>query len=223
MRQHTGIAHRFFGNDIDCSGNSRRAEQSRSASTHHFHTFYHAGRNLLDAIHTGQCTKNGTGIEQDLRIRTIQSIDAHLLEAAILTIRLYTDTRLKTQSLCQSRRIGILKDFQVHHIHQCRSQATGSLVTIGRYYYAIQSNCIFFYLEIFFQCAPFLQRHIPSDGFIPHRTNFEHKIAFGKILQEIMPGSIGYRSDGSTFQGDCYIGQVFFGVFIKNMANDIGV
>ena len=28
-----------------------------------------------------------------------------------------------------------------------------------------------FVLEIFFQCAPFLQRHIPSDGFIPHRTD----------------------------------------------------
>ena len=141
-----------------------------------------------------------------MRIRTIQSIDTHLLETAILTIGLYTDTRLKAQALRQSRRIGILKDFQIYYIHQCRSQTAGGFITIGRYDYAIQSNRIFFYLEIFFQCTPFLQRHIPSDGFISHRTDLQHKITFGKILQKIMPGSIGHSSDGRTFQGDCNIG-----------------
>lgn len=87
-----------------------------------------------------------------------------------------------------------------------RSQTAGGFITIGRYDYAIQSNRIFFYLEIFFQCTPFLQRHIPSDGFISHRTDLQHKITFGKILQKIMPGSIGHSSDGRTFQGDCNIG-----------------
>ena len=182
MRQHSWIANRFFGDNIDCSGNSRRTEQSRTASTHYFYTFYHAGGNLFNTIHSWKRTEDGTGIKQNLCIRTIQTVNTYLLEAAILTVGFYTHSRLETQSLCQGSRIGCFEHFHIDYIHQSRCQAAGSLVTVGGNDYTIQGNRVLFYFKILFQCTAFFQCHIASYGFIADWANFKHEVTFGKIL-----------------------------------------
>ena len=75
------------------------AKTDAVSQKHHFYAFNHAGGNLFQAIHSGKGTEYGTGIYQNLRIRSVQSIDADLLETTILAVCLYTYTGLKVQPL----------------------------------------------------------------------------------------------------------------------------
>ena len=60
LRELRRITRRLFRNDINGTGNGRRAEQSRTTSTHHLHPVDHIRRNLLQTIHTGKGTENRT-------------------------------------------------------------------------------------------------------------------------------------------------------------------
>ena len=85
--RHLGrIAQRLFGNNIDGSRNRRRAEQGRTTAAHHFHPFDHIGRNLFQSIHAGQCAEDRAAVYQYLRIRSVQSVDTHLLETTVLEL-----------------------------------------------------------------------------------------------------------------------------------------
>jgi len=69
----------------------------------------------------------------------------------------------------------------------------------------------------------FLQGHIPPHRFITYRANFKYEISFGKVLQEIMSGYVGYSTDCCSFQSNSNIGQMFFCIFIKDMTNNIRI
>ena len=46
-----------------------------------------------------ESTEHGTGVDEYLCIGAVQPIDPDLLKPTILTVSLYTDTRLKIQAL----------------------------------------------------------------------------------------------------------------------------
>ena len=92
-----GIAHRIFGNDIDGTPYGIGAEQGRATATHHFDTFHHIGRNLFQSIHTRKGTDDRTAVDENLRIRTFQSIDTNLRKRTILATVLYTESRLEVE------------------------------------------------------------------------------------------------------------------------------
>lgn len=77
------------------------AEEPNNADppAHDFYTFDHAGRNLLQPVYPGKGTEHGTGVDEYLCIGAVQPIDPDLLKPTILTVSLYTDTRLKIQAL----------------------------------------------------------------------------------------------------------------------------
>ena len=182
MRERTWITDRFLRNDVHCSGNGRRAEQGGTASTHHFHTLYHIGRNLLQPIHTCQRGENGTRIYQYLGIFSIQAVDAYLWVAAILAIGLYPHTGLKDQSLRQSMRVCLFKQFRSDHFDQGRCQAPGSLATIGSNYHSIQCHHIFFQFKVLLQGLATFQNDFALLRLIPYSTDGQGKLTFGQIL-----------------------------------------
>ena len=223
MCQLPRIAQWLLGDDINGSGNSGRTEQGRTSASHHLYPLDHIGRNLFQPVNTGKGTEDGTRIDKNLCIRTVQSIDAHLLETAILTVRFDPDTGLEVKPLRKCRRVCILKHLHIYHIDQCRCQAPFGHAAIGRNYHSVKRYGIFFQLKIFFKCLSFPETDIATNGFIPHRTGFEHKIPFGKVFQEIVSGGIRHRTNGSSFQGDCYIREVFTRFFIEYMTDNIGI
>ena len=109
MSKGTGIADGLFRYDIDCSGDSRRTEQSRTSSPYHFDPLDHIGRDLFQSVHTSQCGKDRTRIDQYLCIFPLHTIDADLRVAAVLAIVLDPDARLENQSLRQCRGVGLFE------------------------------------------------------------------------------------------------------------------
>lgn len=100
MSKGTGIANGLFRYDIDCSGDSRRTEQSRSSAPYHFDPFDHIGRNLFQSVHASQCGEDRTGINQYLCIFSFHTVDADLRVTTVLAIVFDPDARLENQPLC---------------------------------------------------------------------------------------------------------------------------
>ena len=199
MCQFARVAQRLLGDDINRPGNGRRTEQCRTSATHHFYTVDHISRNLFQPVNTRKCTEYGTRVDQYLRIRAVQPIDTYLLETAILAIRFHTHTRLEVQSLRQIYRAGRIEDFRVDHIYQRRSQAARCFTSVSRNDHTVQGDAIFFHLYIDFLCFPFLQFHFPDDSLVTEIFKFEGELTFRQVLQEIMTGVVGCRSDGCSF------------------------
>ena len=223
MRHLGWIAQRLFGNNIDGSRNRRRAEQGRTTTAHHFHPFDHIGRNLFQSIHAGQCAEDRTAVYQYLRIRSVQTVDTHLLETTVLAVILDPHARLEIQSFGQRHRIGRFKHFRIQDIHQRRSHPACCLITVGRNDNAIQRNSIFFRLKIHLQGFPFLENHLLLDRLIPDRFQHQLKFSFRQIGQRVMTGSIGNRSDRCSFQENIHIRDMLSWFFIYNMSEDIGI
>lgn len=154
MRQLTGIAQRFFGDYINGSRNSRRAEQGGASPTHHFYTFNHAGRNLFQSIHSGKALE-WTRIYQNLRIWSVQTIDTDLLEATILAICLHTHSGLEVQLCDKVEELVVSKSFRSTTFTKVGAMSTCRFTPIGGNYYSVESNRILFYFKIFFQCLSF--------------------------------------------------------------------
>ena len=71
MSQLGGVAQGFLGDDVDGTRNGRRAEEGRTASTHHFHTFDHVGRYLLQPVHTCQSQCGRVGLFEELEVHDV--------------------------------------------------------------------------------------------------------------------------------------------------------
>ena len=223
VRELGRVAHRFLGNDVDGAGNGRRAKQSRAAAAHHLHTFNHVGRNLLQTVYPRQRAEDGTRVDENLRIRPVQSVDAHLLISAVLAVVLHTHTRLEVQPLRQTGRVGILERLDRYHVYQRRRHAAGRLVTVGRNHHPLECHVVLANLEIQFQRLALGELHGAALCLIAYRTDFNSKSPFGQVFQEVMPCFVGSRPDGCPLQHNRYISQVFLGIFIGYVANDIGI
>ena len=151
-RKHTGnlegITDRVFGDNIDSTSHCIRSEQGRPTTTYNFYPLYHIYRNLLQSIHAAKGTNDRTTINQNLRIRTFQTIDTHLGKTTILTIVLYTQAGLVIQSLCQVGGVHHLKKFGTHHIHHNRGILPAHFIAIGRYNHFISHEAFLRHREV---------------------------------------------------------------------------
>ena len=86
MRQLRRIARRFLGDDVDRAADGRRAVQRRTAAAQHLDPLDHVGRNLLQSVDARQGRKDRMRIDENLRIMAVESVDAHLREAAVLAV-----------------------------------------------------------------------------------------------------------------------------------------
>ena len=93
------IADRFLGDDVDGSTDGRRTEEGRATAADHLHAVYHICRNLLQTIHAVQRGEYRARIHQYLRVVAVETIDAHLCEAAVLTVVLRAYAGLEFESL----------------------------------------------------------------------------------------------------------------------------
>lgn len=223
MSQLGGVAQGFLGDDVDGTRNSRRTEEGRTASTHHFHTFDHVGRYLLQPVHTCQSTEYGARVYKNLGIGTVEAVDAHLLETAVLTVVFHTYAGLKVQSLSQCGRVGLFEELEVHDVDQRGGQASGRLTAVGGDHHAVQRHEVFLQFEILFQRDALLQNDFACQCLVTYGTDLQRKAAFGQILQKIVSGGIGQGTDGGSFQGNGNIREVFFGMFFQYMSYDVGI
>ena len=181
---------------IDIWSPGIRAKQSRAAAAHHLHTFNHVGRNLLQTVYPRQRAEDGTRVDENLRIRPVQSVDAHLLISAVLAVVLHTHTRLEVQPLRQTGRVGILERLDRYHVYQRRRHAAGRLVTVGRNHHPLECHVVLANLEIQFQRLALGELHGAALCLIAYRTDFNSKSPFGQVFQEVMPCFVGSRPDG---------------------------
>ena len=147
MRQFPGISQGLLRDDINCPGDSGRAEQCRSPSSHHLYPLDHIRRDLLQAIYAGQGAEDRPAIHQYLGIRAFQTIDTYLLETAILAVILHTHAGLEVQTGGQGSGARSLEHLGVEYIYQRRSQTAGRLVTVCRYDDTVQGDSVFLGIE----------------------------------------------------------------------------
>ena len=170
MRQFPGISQGLLRDDINCPGDSGRAEQCRSPSSHHLYPLDHIRRDLLQAIYASQGAEDRPAIHQDLGIRAFQTIDTHLLETAILAVILHTHAGLEIQAVGQGSRVCGLEHLGVEHVYQGRSQTAGRLVTVCRYDNTVQG------LKLISNVFPFLRFTVFSSVLYP--IDFMTKVYF---------------------------------------------
>ena len=160
------VAQGFFGNDVDGSGYGRRAEQRRPAAAHHFDAVYHAGRQLFEPVDTGQGAEYGPRVDKNLRIRTVESVDAYLLEATVLAIVLHAHAGLEVHSLRQGIGLRILEQTGSRHAHQRGRHAAGSLAAVGRHDDALQVDVAALEGKVDDLRTALSERHVAADRLV---------------------------------------------------------
>ncbi len=89
------VNRRVFGDDVYGASNCRRPEKGRTTASHHFYSVNHIGRNLFQAINTGEGGKYRAGVHKYLGVMTVKAVDTYLSKAAVLTIILNSDSGLE--------------------------------------------------------------------------------------------------------------------------------
>ena len=85
----------LLGDDVDDTRHRRCAEEGTAAAAHHLDAVNHLRRNLLKTVNAVQRGEYRLRVNEDLRIVTVQPVDAHLRETAVLAVVLHTESRHK--------------------------------------------------------------------------------------------------------------------------------
>ena len=145
----------ILGDDVDRATDGRGAEERRTASAHHLDAVDHAGRNLLQSINARKGRKDGMRIDENLRIVSVESVDAHLHKTAVLTVVLNAYAGLETKPLSQTSRVGVVENLAVEDVHQGRGLATRGFAAAGRDDYVVHGNSVFRDFEVEFEGLSF--------------------------------------------------------------------
>ena len=132
VAQASGVPQWLTCDHVDDPTDGICAEECRAPSSDYLHTFDHRGRDLLQTIYSCQCTEYGATIDKDLRIGTFESVDTYLVEPTVLTVILYSKSRLEAQALAEVIGVSFLEDLLRKYRNKARSTPTHSLVSIGR-------------------------------------------------------------------------------------------
>ena len=127
-----------FGDDIDGAANGGAPKKGGTTTTHHFDTLNHVGWNLLKTIDARQSGENGTGVHQNLRIVTIQTVDAHLRETTVLAIILHAHAGLEVQSVGKTNCSDIGEKFAAHDLNERGTFPANRLVLVARHHDLLQ-------------------------------------------------------------------------------------
>ena len=117
------VHHRVAGDDIDCAADGRGTEQGRTATAHHLHAVNHVSRNLLKSVDTGKSREHRARIHQNLRVVSVETVDAHLGETAVLAIVLHAHTGLKAQTVGKRTGAHLLEQLGRGDTHKRRTVA----------------------------------------------------------------------------------------------------
>ena len=217
------VANRLAGDDINNPSYGRRAKQRRAATPHHLHPLDHVGGNLLQAVNGSQRTHRGTGVNQYLRVGAFKPVNAYLREAAVLTVILHPQSRLKAQPLRQVAGVGDLQGFHIENGNQRRCQFPGGLVPVGRNHHLVERQRFGFQLEVQFNGLVFLEQHLLLHGFIPHELGKDSEPSYREVIDIIVSRRIGRGSHGCTFQLNGNVGQMLFRAGIQDMPKNVGI
>ena len=215
-----GIVDGVFGYNIDSSSHSIGAKQGRASATHHFYPFNHVHGDLLQSVHTAQCTDDGTAVYQYLRIRTFQAIDAHLGEAAVLAVVLHAQARLVVQCLGKVGGVDHLEQFGTHHIYNYRSCLAAYLVAVGGYHHFIGHETLLFHREMYDGSKVLAHRHLLLLGLVTHCRHTELVFSRRKLAELKLSFFIGNRSLTTADNQNRGIRYIFLRTFHYHMAGN---
>ena len=214
------IVHRVFGDDVDGSAHGICPEQRRAAATHHLYALNHVGRNLLQSVHARQRTHHRTAVYQNLRIRTFQSVDAHLRESAILAVVFHTQSRLKVKRLGEVVRVDYLKQAVVHHVYHHRSQLSVGLVAVGRHHHLVGHNRFFFHHKVHVNSEIIAHRYALGLGRIPHALYLQRIFSCRNILKAEVAFGIGSHPYARFNYQYISVWQTFLRIFFYHMSGN---
>lgn len=86
---------------------------------------------------------------------SVEPVDAHLHETAVLAVVLDAYAGLEPESLGQTGRIGVVENFAVEDVHQGRGFATRGFAAAGRDDYVVHGNSVFRDFEVEFEGLSF--------------------------------------------------------------------
>ena len=215
-----GIVDGVFGYNIDSSSHSIGAKQGRASATHHFYPFNHVHGDLLQSVHTAQCTDDGTAVYQYLRIRTFQAIDAHLGETTVLAVVLHTQARLVVQCLGKVGGVDHLEQFGTHHIYNYRSCLAAYLVAVGGYHHFIGHETLLFHREMYDGSKVLAHRHLLLLGLVTHCRHTELVFSRRKLAELKLSFFIGNRSLPTADNQNRGIRYIFLRTFHYHMAGN---
>ncbi len=223
MSEGSRIANRLLGDDVDGAADGRRTEEGRASTTNHFHSVYHIGRNLFQAIHAVEGREHGARIDQYLRVVPVETVDAHLREAAVLAVVFRAHTGLEVEPLRQASGLRDVEKLTADHVHQVGGHSSRCLVSVGRHHHLVEGHIIGGQGEVE------LLGGVMADGdgllhrLVAHHLHNDRKSALWQVLQEVVPCLVRRCDDGGALEQDGHVGQVLATAFVYHMAIHIGV
>ena len=223
MAERCRVARRFLRYDVYRSADSRRTVEGRPSATHHLHAVYHVCRNLLQPIHSVEGGEHRARVYENLRVMTVESVNPHLCESAVLTVVFRPHTGLEVESLCQTGALCHVKELRVYHIHQVRSESPLGFASVSRHHHLVEGHVVGLQLEVQLCGIVLLYRNRLLLRLVSQIRHLYGERAFRQVLQEIVSSIVCCCPYRGSFQSDGDIGHVFAVVLVLHVSVDIGV
>ena len=173
MRQLGRAARRLLRDDVDRPADGRRAVERRAAAAQHLDPFDHVRGYLFQSVDARQGREDRMRIDEDLRIVSVESVDAHLGESAVLAVVLDTHAGLKRKPLGQAGGIGAFEKHAPEDTHQRRGLAPQRGRTARRDHHFVHRDAARSHLEIEFGGDAATERDGGLHGGISQGADFE--------------------------------------------------
>ena len=200
------------------------AEEPKSAEPpQHLDPLDHVGRNLFESVDARQGRKERMGVDQNLRIMAVQTVDAHLGESAVLAVVLDPHAGLERESLRQARSIGLLEKIGPQDAHQCGSLAAQRRRTAGRDDHFVHGDAVLGDFEIEFGGLTLRRRHDDPQRLVTQGADLDGEFALGQILEKIVARSVGRGAERGADNGDRSEGDMFVRRTVDDMPVEVGI
>ena len=217
------VAQRLLGDDVDRAADGRRAEERRSAAADHLHALDHVGGNLFETVDAVEGREERPRVEQDLRIVAVQTVDAYLREAAVLTSVLDAHARLETQTVGQRGGVCPFEQLAVENVDQRRRLLADDRVAVDLDHHFADVDGLLFQFEIQFRGGVGAERDAPFGGFVADRLRHDgERSSYRQVAQQVVARDVGRGADRRSLDGDGDEGEVFAAAAVDDVADQDG-
>ena len=214
------VADGVFRDDVDGASHGIGPEQGRTSSAHHLDTLYHVDRYLFEPIHPAQCADDGPAVDEYLRIRPFQSVDAHLREAAVLAVILHAQSRLEVERLGEVGGVHRFKQLGTHHVHHHGGILAVYLVAVGGHHHFVRQEAFFLHQEVHHGGIVLVYAHFLLLRLVSHERDTQSVRTFRQSGQGELPFFVRYRALSRAHNEHRGIGYVFFRALHDDMAGN---
>jgi hypothetical protein len=178
---------------------------------------------LFESVNGRHGGKDRTGVHKDLGVLALETVDTEIRFAAVGAGVLDTETRLERERICYAGDRGSLEELRREDVHYgSRLLAFGSIAVGGH------DNRVKLLGELMDHCLEFdrffrFEGYREFERFVSHVTEDDNLTTDRKVLQEIVAGLIGDRTNIGSFDLDIDIREMLPRFLVQYVAHKVRI